>query len=1762
MKTIIARFQELKTAVNDSVEIDGELVEVNKVDTALQSVGVQLRDSLTGQFRDLDDVFLELSSKWDTLDRNTQRYVATIAAGSRQQSRFIAMMDNYERTLELVDIAQNSNGASAEQFSKTLDSLESRINQIKSSFEQLSGTLVDNDFVRSLLNGVNNILKLFNNLAQAGPVVFVPLTVLFVNFIKSLVLNITNGLKVALTKVNDFKSNILRTPISVKVTSDTTSLDQNLERKISELESDNIDLHIKVNGMEQLKEVENTINRINGKNINVTTTDTTTGKTVQMSNIKNNSSGKILSKLNTNTVSLISSVSSLISSVLLLNSTMSSEKAVEGAAYGGIAGSAVGSLAGGIIGNLLAPGVGGVIGASIGNAILTPITTALGSYLGPAIDDMVNGIASEANQKILAERKQQYSTELNEISQETSSLFDLADEYEELSSKVSLTNEEKNRLSELNATLIEQYPELIAGYNEETGTFETNNKTLKEYISLKKQELALSTTKSAAVTFAEGYSQTISNYAEGLKKAQEGLNDQEAINTFAQNSTVYVSRLEDFSEEAREVYSDYISEIEKIRNELDKYSDFIVKTEDELSGTGYSLRLPELENYSDLEEYQKMANEAQGLLMKANELTSLGGLYNPETEQERLTNAYEEGKKGISDRISEIIDSYEEYNKLIDEQEQKREKLTEDFLGTSLDSIIDAGLSQVDIKGFAAKNEAIIEDIAQNSITMEDILNNLFTYNEEEGKYSQKSDTEFEKGMQELYKILEDSVSETIESLEDFTVPQQEAFGIAMNMFGLVEDQTIIDYLESVGIKDAEAIVNGFSEGFKDNLKAQYANLQTYFSEAAQVGEQSFLEELADLNPEFLVRFASVATKLTEENPEFLKTFSSAYQDMITKYSESENFDEIMDAFLTVDPTNFQSIASFQNTLKDLTNDEELVNQYLMAFGRISNQVGSDAASIFEQVSNNIEKASQWTEIMNNNLSGQMSLDNVKTLLETDTSLTAADFVATSEGFQLKDYNKLNNIMRENLELTKEQYGRQIQNLTLEKMYNEEVAERLKLKAEELELEGKVTEAAELRTQATNYLNKALDNEQSITYLKLDYARQLAQLEQDEIDRQREKIKLYKDLIAELDRYYNINKDILMLENRQSILELDFELSDSISDKTDMIAEQFKNSADLEGYYLGLSEAYKDDVQRLGSMMAEEFSQYVYIDEQGVLRQRTDAIADLIKRISNADNDSQKESLQNTYELLQENIDLYDGYYDKQIENLELAKQEQKERQKLYQTQLQNIDSLLKKIAELERDNDRKRIEEVENMYSEIKKQDNDYLDSLKKNIDKRRKIRDRENEDKEIEELQARIGLLSRDTSGIYAKEIEDLQEELNDKLQERSDAEIDDMYERLTEENNYRAESMDREIEYLNNMQALREETMQDYYKFAQEMLDKVKDTNSQGYKDMIEFFHESDEEWRTSSEAARELYDINIKTSIENAKAAQEGLTESIKTGVEISVPKIQELRTAIDEYYTKAVQEANKEVIKVQVDTTALDEFQTKLDNIYKQYRFNQAKTNYDEVYQTYLDNPTTKNFENWMYAQDALEEAASDYSPNGQLMVQMGKTNEPNSYSRKGYPVGKQADGIEYLQIGSGKDSLYLRTSDLVIGSQIGNRVYSYATKGAVPYYKKFAAGGMVDYTGPAWVDGTPSKPEAFLSASDTANIANLRDILSKVFDSKNNSSSSISSVENTGDTYYEFHITVDELGDGYDAKDMMADMEKYIIQKSNYRNVINIGKRK
>ena len=167
MKTIIARFSEIKELVSQGQltgeDTEGEIIDVNKIQGALRSVGISMNEFFKGT-EGLDDVLLKLASKWDTLDFTTQRYIATTAAGSRQQSRFIAMMSDYSRTQELVSAAYNSTGASQEQFEKTLDGLDAKLTKLKNAWDQFAMGLANNEFIKGAIDVLTGLLNTLNSI--------------------------------------------------------------------------------------------------------------------------------------------------------------------------------------------------------------------------------------------------------------------------------------------------------------------------------------------------------------------------------------------------------------------------------------------------------------------------------------------------------------------------------------------------------------------------------------------------------------------------------------------------------------------------------------------------------------------------------------------------------------------------------------------------------------------------------------------------------------------------------------------------------------------------------------------------------------------------------------------------------------------------------------------------------------------------------------------------------------------------------------------------------------------------------------------------------------------------------------------------------------------------------------------------------------------------------------------------------------------------------------------------------------------------------------------------------------------------------------------------------------------------------------------------------------------------------------------------------------------------------------------------------------
>ena len=172
LKTVISRMRELSD-YGKTLE-DG--VDVNRVDKALQNVGISLMDT-NGQFRDLEAVLTELGGKWDELTVNQQANVAVALAGTRQQSRLIAMMQDFDRTLELVDTSANSYGATMAQSADYMEGLGAATSRLTSATQKLITDIADSEVIIGIVDILTEVVQFGNDIVN-NVYVMVPLLAL------------------------------------------------------------------------------------------------------------------------------------------------------------------------------------------------------------------------------------------------------------------------------------------------------------------------------------------------------------------------------------------------------------------------------------------------------------------------------------------------------------------------------------------------------------------------------------------------------------------------------------------------------------------------------------------------------------------------------------------------------------------------------------------------------------------------------------------------------------------------------------------------------------------------------------------------------------------------------------------------------------------------------------------------------------------------------------------------------------------------------------------------------------------------------------------------------------------------------------------------------------------------------------------------------------------------------------------------------------------------------------------------------------------------------------------------------------------------------------------------------------------------------------------------------------------------------------------------------------------------------------------------
>lgn len=198
--TLLSRYRNVK--IGNYLSDDGE--DLSDYESVLKSIGIQLRDS-QGEFRNFETILDEMAQKWNTLSSVQQAALLKVAAGTRQQNRFSALLEGYNKTLELTGVAANSAGTAVEKFNKSYkESLEAKTNTLQASFE----SMIMNSDMSEVYGGILDATTALVNLINKTNALKGAMGALAVTGVTKAFLSIKTGAYEAYVNLNKFKSAI------------------------------------------------------------------------------------------------------------------------------------------------------------------------------------------------------------------------------------------------------------------------------------------------------------------------------------------------------------------------------------------------------------------------------------------------------------------------------------------------------------------------------------------------------------------------------------------------------------------------------------------------------------------------------------------------------------------------------------------------------------------------------------------------------------------------------------------------------------------------------------------------------------------------------------------------------------------------------------------------------------------------------------------------------------------------------------------------------------------------------------------------------------------------------------------------------------------------------------------------------------------------------------------------------------------------------------------------------------------------------------------------------------------------------------------------------------------------------------------------------------------------------------------------------------------------------------------------------------------
>jgi len=131
---------------------------INDTEKLLNTFNIKLRDS-KNEFRDIGELFTELSDNWDKFNSVQQSAIATTIAGARQRNTFIALIENWNKIQELTDVSLNSMGTAVQKYDSYLQSIEAKSAAFSTATKELWNNLVPDGLVGNITDAGTAVVQ-------------------------------------------------------------------------------------------------------------------------------------------------------------------------------------------------------------------------------------------------------------------------------------------------------------------------------------------------------------------------------------------------------------------------------------------------------------------------------------------------------------------------------------------------------------------------------------------------------------------------------------------------------------------------------------------------------------------------------------------------------------------------------------------------------------------------------------------------------------------------------------------------------------------------------------------------------------------------------------------------------------------------------------------------------------------------------------------------------------------------------------------------------------------------------------------------------------------------------------------------------------------------------------------------------------------------------------------------------------------------------------------------------------------------------------------------------------------------------------------------------------------------------------------------------------------------------------------------------------------------------------------------------------------